>query len=253
MRQLLTEEFMEQLVRFLSSYQYDDSIENIWMESKKGVFCHGADYKQLFENPDYLDKLYCAGELIGRINKPIIAQVEGGVKGAGAYFLSMLSMPLSYPHTYLQLDEVSRGMIPLMGGTHRLSHLPLKLGYYLALVGDSLNAEEIRQLGWIKGGVCNGVRNREIREHLVKANLYFRDNFKYTDFDHPDHPLETSEREKSKYNKEQYKEWLKYSQADLLSSGGRNLNVKFAANQRIAASSDYHNTLNPYNSFTPQL
>ena len=75
----------------------------------------------------------------------------------------MLTMPLSYPHAYLQLDEVLRGMIPLMGGTHRLTQLPLKLGYYMALVGDSLNAEEIRQIGWIKGGVCPGVRNRDIR------------------------------------------------------------------------------------------
>ena len=35
--------------------------------------------------------------------------------------------------------------------------------------------------------------------------------------------------------------------------GGSNLNVKFALNQRIAATSDYHNVTNPFNSFTPHL
>ena len=47
--------------------------------------------------------------------------------------------------------------MPLMGGTHRLARLPLHLGFYLALVGDELNAEEMAQLGFIKGFVHKGV------------------------------------------------------------------------------------------------
>jgi hypothetical protein len=39
------------------------------------------------------------------------------------------------------------------------------------------------QIGYIKGTVCNDVTNHEIRSKLEEANLYFREKFKYTDFD----------------------------------------------------------------------
>ena len=45
-------------------------------------------------------------------------------------------MPFGYKSSFLKLDEVSRGMVPLIGGSHRLTRLPLHIGYYMALVGD---------------------------------------------------------------------------------------------------------------------
>jgi enoyl-CoA hydratase/carnithine racemase len=127
---------VDELFRHLSSYHHDHSVENIWIESKLGVFSHGADYKQLSENPDYLDKLCKLAVLIAKINKPTIAEVSGGVKGIAAYVLTMLNSPLGHPGAFLKLDEVVRGFVPIMGGTHRLTRLPLHLGYYLALTGD---------------------------------------------------------------------------------------------------------------------
>jgi len=100
------------------------------------------------------------------MNKPVFAQVSGGVKGAGAHLLSMLTMPLAYKNTFLKIDDVHRGMVPSMGGSHRLSRLPLKLGFYLALTGDELNFEEMTQLGYVKGFIRDGVGNREIRSRL---------------------------------------------------------------------------------------
>ena len=79
--------------------------------------------------------------LFANFNKPTFAQVAGGVKGAGAYLLSMINMPLGYSNTYLKLDEVSRGLVPLLGGSHRLANMPLNLGFFLALVGEEFNAE----------------------------------------------------------------------------------------------------------------
>lgn len=50
-------------------------------------------------------------------------------------------------------------------------------------------------------------------------------------------------------NQEVFREQLKYSQADILSQASRNLNLKFAVNQQLAASADYFNLTNPHNSF----
>lgn len=131
---------MDELYRFMVSYQHDDSVENVWIESKDSVFTHGVDYKRLLEDKNYLDKLFKLAIYFANFNKPTFAQVAGGVKGAGAYLLSMINMPFGYRHAFMKLDEVSRGMIPLMGGSHRLARMPLHLGYYLALVGDEFNA-----------------------------------------------------------------------------------------------------------------
>lgn len=89
--------------------------------------------------------------IIAKFNKPIFAQVAGGTKGIGAYILSMIHMPLGYRSSFLKLDDASRGMVPLIGGSHRLTRLPLHIGYYMALVGDEFNYEEMSSLGFIKG------------------------------------------------------------------------------------------------------
>lgn len=83
-----------------------------------------------------MDKLCKFGILLAKVNKPTFVQVSGGVKGVAAYVLSMMSAPLGLKNAFLRIDEVARGMIPLMGGSHRLSRLPLHIGYYLALTGD---------------------------------------------------------------------------------------------------------------------
>lgn len=108
----------------------------MWIQSKDAVFSHGLDYKRLSEDKNYLDKLAKLAILVAKFNKPTFAQVAGGVKGAGAYLLSMLTMPFTYPSSFLKLDETSRGLVPVMGGSHRLARMPLRLGYYLALTGD---------------------------------------------------------------------------------------------------------------------
>ena len=108
----------------------------MWVQSRQAVFSHGVDFKALSEDKHYLDKISQLAILFARFNKPIFGQISGGAKGTGAYLLSMMTMPLGYRNAFLKLDECSRGMVPLMGGTHRLSRLPLHLGYYLALTGD---------------------------------------------------------------------------------------------------------------------
>jgi len=66
-------------------------------------------------------------------------------------------------------------------------------------------------LGFIKGTISQDVNNAQIREKLCEANLYFREKFKYTDFDEDD-TLEYQEREKVDENKELFQEKVKESQ-----------------------------------------
>lgn len=122
---MLTEECVDELFRFFSSYQHDHSVENVFLESSSGIFSFGVDFRTLLSSPDYLDKIYKLTALVARMNKPILAQVAGGVRGVAAYILSMIPMPLGYHNANLKIDEPSRGFIPIAGGSHRLSRLPL--------------------------------------------------------------------------------------------------------------------------------
>lgn len=185
---------MDELYRFMLSYDYDHSVENIWIECSQSVFSHGLDYKRLTEDPNYLNKVTKLAILFAKINKPILAQISGGAKGAGAYLLSLITMPLGYHNTFLKIDDASRGLTPLLGGSHRMTRLPLHVGYYLALTGDEFNFEEMTQIGYVKGNICNDVKNSEIRSKLAEANLYFREKLRYTDFD--DSELEHSKKER---------------------------------------------------------
>lgn len=246
---MLTEEFVDEFYRYLLSYQYDNTVENVWIESKDNVFTHGVDYKRLSEDKQYLDKLAKLAILVAQFNKPIFAQVAGGSKGAGAYLLSMINMPLGYKSAFLKLDEVFRGMVPLMGGSHRLARFPLHLGYYLALTGDQLNSEQMAQLGLLRGEIAEGVTNSSIRKKFHQANLYFRERFRYMDFDEEGSMLQAEQKLKIQENKALYESELKHYQAQLLTKNSKNMNVKFAANQRLVASADYYNTTEPFNSF----
>lgn len=184
LKQILTEEFVDELYRFLLSYDFDHSVHNIWIESKDNVFSHGIDYKRLSEDRHYLDKLAKLAILVASGNKPVFAQVAGWAKGAGAHLLSMLTMPLAYRNScFLKLDDAARGLTPLFGGSHRLSRLPMHLGLYLALTGDELNFEEMTQLGYIRGAICEGAMGSDIRTRLEEANLYFREKPRYSDGD----------------------------------------------------------------------
>jgi hypothetical protein len=51
-------------------------------------------------------------------------------------------------------------------------------------------------------------------------------------------------------NQELFAEQMKFRQGEILSQASRNLNLKFAVNQHLAARSDYFNATNPHNSFS---
>lgn len=131
----------DELFRFLSSYHHDHTVENIWMENRGSSFSGGADLEALVNNPDYLDKLMRLSIKVGEFNKPIFAKVDGSVRGIGAYLVSMLSTPMATPNSSLRIDETAKGFVPIFGGSWRLSRLPCNIGIYLALTGDSLDAD----------------------------------------------------------------------------------------------------------------
>jgi enoyl-CoA hydratase/carnithine racemase len=140
---------MAEIFRFLNSYHHDHTVENVWIQNRGSMFLGGISYQELAYNPEYLDKLYKMTVMIAKLNKPIFSFVKGGVRNVGAYVLSMASVALTDHSSTMRIDEVSKGFVPVAGGSHRLSRLPLNVGYFLALTGKRLNSNEMSRLGLI--------------------------------------------------------------------------------------------------------
>lgn len=93
-KQNMTRECADEIFRFLTSYQHDHTVENVWIENKGPAFSGGADLEQLRNNELYLDKLMRLAIMVGQFNKPVFAKVHGSVRGIAAYLLTMFSTPI---------------------------------------------------------------------------------------------------------------------------------------------------------------
>lgn len=75
----------------------------------------------------------------------------------------VLNDSMNSTKTTMRIDEVSKGFIPVAGGSHRLSRLPAHIGLYLAMTGRKLNANQMSRLGFIQGASRQGVTSKMIR------------------------------------------------------------------------------------------
>ena len=89
-------------------------------------------------------------ELIARLNKPVIAAINGFALGGGCELALACDIRVAVEEARLGLPEVSRGMIPGSGGTQRLSRV-VGLGKALELIltGNIIDAEEACRIGLV--------------------------------------------------------------------------------------------------------
>ena len=59
--------------------------------------------------------------MVAKLNKPMFALVKGGVRNVGAYVLNMAAVAMTDHSSTMRIDEVSKGFIPVAGGSHTLS------------------------------------------------------------------------------------------------------------------------------------
>ncbi len=89
-------------------------------------------------------------EMIARLNKPVIAAINGFALGGGCELALACDIRVAVEGAKVGLPEVSRGMIPGSGGTQRLSRV-VGLGKALELIltGSVIDAEEARRIGLV--------------------------------------------------------------------------------------------------------
>jgi enoyl-CoA hydratase/carnithine racemase len=122
----------------------------------RGVFSKGFDVNAIRAHPDeemHRASLAMCNDVVNRLEacpKPVIAAINGHCLGAGLELAMACHIRLCAEKARLGLPELSRGLLPGLGGVPRLAHL---VGGAKALeltaVGDLITAEEAYRIGLV--------------------------------------------------------------------------------------------------------
>ena len=123
-------------------------------EGKK-AFSSGADLKEINElTSENVKKFSIMGQKIfskiEKLNKPVIASIDGLVLGGGLELLLVCDLKIATENSEFGFPEIKLGLIPAWGGTQRL---PSIIGFSnskrLILTGDRISANEALKIGLI--------------------------------------------------------------------------------------------------------
>lgn len=145
-----------QLIQALKEAQNDPQIRAVVLTGEGKAFCAGQDLSEAIDpsgpgistiveehyNPIILS--------IRRLNKPVIAAVNGVAAGAGANIALACDIVLAAKSaTFIQAFS-KIGLIPDSGGTYTLPRLVgLNLASALMITGDKLSAEDAQRFGMV--------------------------------------------------------------------------------------------------------
>jgi acetyl-CoA C-acetyltransferase len=120
------------------------------------AFCAGFDLKWAQAHPEPLDqtRVTMRGGFGGltnrRVQKPIIAAVNGAAMGGGLELALACDLIVAVNTARFALPEVSVGLVANAGGVQRLMrHVPAKRALRLILTGESISAQEAFEIGLV--------------------------------------------------------------------------------------------------------
>ncbi len=153
-RNAISEQLMDELVKVLAGLDGDDTIRCIVITGSDRAFSAGADIKDNFVNATpvtMLDQdLTSKWEAIRRIRTPIIAAVSGYALGGGCELAMACDIIVASETAQFGQPEINLGIIPGAGGTQRLTRTAGKyIANELILTGRLIKADEARAIGLV--------------------------------------------------------------------------------------------------------
>ena len=153
----LNQSMIDLLFDQLSDWRDDDDIVAVFMQgSGEKAFCAGGDVRALRQAvidgmPEvpghFFETEYRVDYLIHTFPKPVICWGNGIVMGGGIGLMAGADFRVVTDTSMLAMPEISIGLYPDVAGSWILSHLPAKLGLFMALTGCRLNAADAIYVG----------------------------------------------------------------------------------------------------------
>lgn len=145
----------EELGTAFESIAADDSVRCVVVTGAGGAFCSGADLTDpanavtsAFEMKDRMRSIHRIARGFMSCPKPTIAKVTGMAAGAGCNLALGCDLVVASRDAAFAELFVKRGLVVDFGGTWALTRaLPLHRAKELALLGETVSAEEAEALG----------------------------------------------------------------------------------------------------------
>jgi len=144
---------MKEINEALDKYQKDDCIAAIVLTGSEKAFAAGADIKEM-QNNTYpkciMGNFLNDWTAVTRIQKPIIAAVNGYALGGGCELAMMCDIIYAGDKAKFGQPEIALGTIPGAGGTQRLTRVVGKSkAMEMCLTGNMINAQEAEKMGLV--------------------------------------------------------------------------------------------------------
>jgi len=144
---------MKEINEALDKYQKDDGIAAIVLTGSEKAFAAGADIKEM-QNNTYpkciMGNFLNDWTAVTRIQKPIIAAVNGYALGGGCELAMMCDIIYAGDKAKFGQPEIALGTIPGAGGTQRLTRVVGKSkAMEMCLTGNMINAQEAEKMGLV--------------------------------------------------------------------------------------------------------
>jgi enoyl-CoA hydratase len=153
---VITPETFRCLAAALDVLEADTGPDLAILTGEGQVFSKGFDVaviRSYLSSAEHGSSLLVANDVCSRLaeaTKPVIAAINGACLGAGLELAMACHFRLAVEKARLGLPELSRGLIPGLGGIHRLVRLVGRAkALELIVVGDFVTAEEAHRLGLV--------------------------------------------------------------------------------------------------------
>lgn len=153
----LTYGMMMEIERALLAWKDDPRVALILLDGAGDkALCAGGDVRALYdsraEGPEFARRFwadeYRLNALIGRYPKPYVAFMDGIVMGGGIGLSAHASHRIVTERSQLAMPETTIGLVPDVGGTWLLAHMPGESGAYCGMLGHRMNAGDALYAGF---------------------------------------------------------------------------------------------------------
>jgi enoyl-CoA hydratase/carnithine racemase len=183
-RNAIDAELREALEAALARARTDEGVRGVILCGAQGNFCAGGDLATIEEQDARVQRqashrLTDVVESIERLEKPVVAAVDGVVIGAGLALALACDWRVGAPGTRILFREGAVGLIPAHGGVTRLVKLlGLARAKEVLLGGDELDADAAYAADLLSEladdqAVLLDVAQRRVERMLARAPLSF--------------------------------------------------------------------------------
>ena len=143
------------LLQFLDNIEHDKSIRVLVVRAQGKSFCAGADldWMRRMADFDFEQNLADARQLarlmyrLNRLNKPVIALVQGASFGGGVGLIACCDIAIASTDAIFSLSEVRLGLIPSVISPYVIAAIGSRAARRYFLSGERFDAARALQLG----------------------------------------------------------------------------------------------------------